>query len=635
MLLPFANKQVSDQVSSYRYNGSDGAGGFIASINNITGTTATRGAGVQSVGTISGAVQARATNIGNINVSTGAALARGGVIDTIGSQSGADVQRAGTVATVSNFSAAEARRGGAVNDVTNISAADPRRGGVIATVDSISAADSRRGGRVTLVANPSAANALRGGNILSTQNVSGANPSRTQGTYPNVTTSSSGNGTGATFDIVVNNAGAASVTVTGGGISYAIGETITVADSQLGGGGAPALTFDVASTGGFSYTAVSPSGGSANGNGATFDVGVSNTGDVSVSVNAGGIGYLTTETLTIPDSAIGNSGAPDITFDVAGVGGFQYNGVTSSANANGTGATFNVTIDGSGAATVVQVANGGLAYAVDEVVSIADSQLGNNGAGVLTFEVASITAPVTYTNVPATAVNGIGTNARFDVTITANGAASISVNAANAGLSYAVGNQLSIADSDLGNSGAAALTFDVNSIKAPPLYTNVPTTTNGNGTGLVVQVTIDSAGAVNFVNIVQAGQGYLVGDTITVQDSNLGNTGAANVTFQVASVSGGAIYPNVVPSQTSGSGTGATFNITVDASGSITNIGIVTAGRGFAVGEVITIADSSLGNRGGADFTFQAATTSGITYTQVSILGRSLLLVVLMLYSML
>ena len=617
-VVAFANKQVSDQVSSYRYNGSDGAGGFIASINNITGTTATRGAGVQAVGTISGAVQARATNIGNINVSTGAALARGGVIDTIGSQSGADVQRAGTVATVSNFSAAEARRGGAVNDVTNISAADPRRGGVIATVDSISAADSRRGGRVTLVANPSAANALRGGNILSTQNVSGANPSRTQGTYPNVTTSSSGNGTGATFDIVVNNAGAASVTVTGGGISYAIGETITVADSQLGGGGAPALTFDVASTGGFSYTAVSPSGGSANGNGATFDVGVSNTGDVSVSVNAGGIGYLTTETLTIPDSAIGNSGAPDITFDVAGVGGFQYNGVTSSANANGVNATFNVTIDGSGAATVVQVANGGLAYAVDEVVSIADSQLGNNGAGVLTFEVASITAPVTYTNVPATAVNGIGTNARFDVTITANGAASISVNAANAGLSYAVGNQLSIADSDLGNSGAAALTFDVNSIKAPPLYTNVPTTTNGNGTGLVVQVTIDSAGAVNFVNIVQAGQGYLVGDTITVQDSNLGNTGAANVTFQVASVSGGAIYTNVAPSQTSGSGTGATFNITVDASGSITNIGIVTAGRGFAVGEVITIADSSLGNRGGADFTFQAATTSGITYTGIN-----------------
>ena len=617
-VVAFANKQVSDQVSSYRYNGSDGAGGFIASINNITGTTATRGAGVQAVGTISGAVQARATNIGNINVSTGAALARGGVIDTIGSQSGADVQRAGTVATVSNFSAAEARRGGAVNDVTNISAADPRRGGVIATVDSISAADSIRGGRVTLVANPSAANALRGGNILSTQNVSGANPSRTQGTYPNVTTSSSGNGTGATFDIVVNNAGAASVTVTGGGISYAIGETITVADSQLGGGGAPALTFDVASTGGFSYTAVSPSGGSANGNGATFDVGVSNTGDVSVSVNAGGIGYLTTETLTIPDSAIGNSGAPDITFDVAGVGGFQYNGVTSSANANGVNATFNVTIDGSGAATVVQVANGGLAYAVDEVVSIADSQLGNNGAGVLTFEVASITAPVTYTNVPATAVNGIGTNARFDVTITAGGAASISVNAANAGLSYAVGNQLSIADSDLGNSGAAALTFDVNSIKAPPLYTNVPTTTNGNGTGLVVQVTIDSAGAVNFVNIVQAGQGYLVGDTITVQDSNLGNTGAANVTFQVASVSGGAIYTNVAPSQTSGSGTGATFNITVDASGSITNIGIVTAGRGFAVGEVITIADSSLGNRGGADFTFQAATTSGITYTGIN-----------------
>ena len=616
-VVTFSNKQISDQVSSYRYNGSDGAGGFIASINNITGITATRGAGVQAVGTISGAVQARATNIGNITVSTGAALARGGLIATLGSQSGSDTQRAGTVATVSNFSAAEALRGGAVNDVTNISTADPKRGGVIATVDTINAADSRRGGRVTLVANPSAANALRGGKILGTQNVGAGNPSRTAGTYLNVTNSSSANGTGATFSVTVNNSGAASVSVTGGGISYAIGETITVADSELGGGGAPALTFDVASTGGFNYTGVAPSAGSADGNNATFDVGVSNTGDVSITINTGGIGYLTTETLTIPDTNIGNSGAPDVTFDVTGVGGFQYNGVASSAAADGTGATFNVTIDGSGAATVVQVAGGGLAYAIDETVTIQDAVLGNNGGNALTFDVASITAPLTYTNVPATSVTGVGTNATFDVTITANGAASISVNA-NAGLSYAVGNQLSIADSALGNSGAAALTFDVNSIKAPPLYTNIATTSNGSGTGLVTQITIDSSGAINFINIVNAGQGYLVGDTITVLDSAIGNTGAADITFQVASVSGGAIYVNVVPTSTSGSGTGATFNITVDASGTITNIATVTAGRGFAVGEVITIADADLGNRGAANFTFQAATTTGITYSSIS-----------------
>ena len=88
----------------------------------------------------------------------------------------------------------------------------------------------------------------------------------------------------------------------------------------------------------------------------------------------------------------------------------------------------------------------------------------------MTFDVATITAPTTYTNVPATSTTGVGTNARFDVTITAGGAASITVNNPNAGLSYAPGDQLSIADSDLGNSGAAALTFDVSTIKAPPLY---------------------------------------------------------------------------------------------------------------------------------------------------------------------
>lgn len=85
------------------------------------------------------------------------------------------------------------------------------------------------------------------GSIASVDSISAANGSRAAGTYTNVSYSAQGSGTGATFNITVNGSGAASITITNSGKGYVVNNTITVADSQLGGGGAPSLTFDVAS----------------------------------------------------------------------------------------------------------------------------------------------------------------------------------------------------------------------------------------------------------------------------------------------------------------------------------------------------------------------------------------------------
>jgi len=85
------------------------------------------------------------------------------------------------------------------------------------------------------------------GMIASVGSVGAANTNRTAGTYTNVTYSAQGSGINATFNITVNGSGAATVTVTSSGKGYVVNNTITVADSQLGSGGAPALTFDVAS----------------------------------------------------------------------------------------------------------------------------------------------------------------------------------------------------------------------------------------------------------------------------------------------------------------------------------------------------------------------------------------------------
>ena len=86
------------------------------------------------------------------------------------------------------------------------------------------------------------------GMIASVDSISAANANRTAGTYNNVsyTAQGAGNNT-ANFNITVNGSGAASVTIAQSGKGYVVNNTITVADSQLGGGGAPSLTFDVAS----------------------------------------------------------------------------------------------------------------------------------------------------------------------------------------------------------------------------------------------------------------------------------------------------------------------------------------------------------------------------------------------------
>jgi hypothetical protein len=86
------------------------------------------------------------------------------------------------------------------------------------------------------------------GGILTVDTIGAADVLRTAGTYT-ITASdyiTDAVGTGATFTVVVNGSGAATVTITGAGSGFAVDETITIDDADLGGGGAADLTFDVA-----------------------------------------------------------------------------------------------------------------------------------------------------------------------------------------------------------------------------------------------------------------------------------------------------------------------------------------------------------------------------------------------------
>jgi hypothetical protein len=89
---------------------------------------------------------------------------------------------------------------------------------------------------------------IRTGKALSLGSPSGADGSRTAGTYTNISPNSSGgSGDLATtkVTVVVDGSGAATVTLLNGGYGHSASDTLTINDSQLGGGGAANLTIDV------------------------------------------------------------------------------------------------------------------------------------------------------------------------------------------------------------------------------------------------------------------------------------------------------------------------------------------------------------------------------------------------------
>ena len=97
----------------------------------------------------------------------------------------------------------------------------------------------------------------------------GADGSRTAGTYTVTNAAGNASGTGADFSVEVAANGTPTVTLVSGGTGYADNETITIADSSLGGGGGAAVTVTVttAATAAATFTL---SGASSTGAGASL-----------------------------------------------------------------------------------------------------------------------------------------------------------------------------------------------------------------------------------------------------------------------------------------------------------------------------------------------------------------------------
>ena len=266
---------------------------------------------------------------------------------------------------------------------------------------------------ITISSQPASATTYTPSGAIGTFSHNGAaNGSRTAGTYTITNLAGSGSGSGADFTVVVAANGTPTVTLVSGGTGYATNETLTIADSALGGGGGAAVTVTVtaAATAAHTFSVTAASTGQAaafdgaanagntagrtagtyaitatggTGSGATFSVVVAANGSASITMTNGGGGYTDNDTLTLSRTGA-YGGASDITVKVNGINNgtltYQWQKRTSSSGrfSNVSGAT-NATL----ALTSQVAANNGNQFRVKV----------NNGVGAT--EVVSNTATLT------------------------------------------------------------------------------------------------------------------------------------------------------------------------------------------------------------------------------------------------
>ena len=247
---------------------------------------------------------------------------------------------------------------------------------------------------------------------------------RTSETKNNVASTSSGNGTGATFKVVYDdltgNEPHVAVSIVNKGTGYRRNEIITIAGSSIDSVGGPDITFKayeiqkpqgITAVTGVALGNITVTGThivdmtdtlhagsistSANGSDAVFEIVADGNGNATVTILDGGIDFVDSETITINDGLLGSNNAQTLTFNVSDVITFGD--------------------------TNIELIDGGTGHAVNDIITITDSALGNGGGNSLKFDIAKIGNTVTLgtditldTNSPPS-ISFVGQGATFEI----------------------------------------------------------------------------------------------------------------------------------------------------------------------------------------------------------------------------
>ena len=230
---------------------------------------------------------------------------------------------------------------------------------------------------------------------------------------------------------------------------------------------------------------------------------------------------------------------------------------------------------------------------------------------------------------------GSGVLATANITVTVGAVTAFTIN--NRGVGYTVGNTLSFAASSIGGNTNGIATFGAitaGSNYTNGVWTNVPLT-GGAGTGATAQITV-AGNVVTAITITNKGNNYAVANTMSCLAQYIGNgintigtisagsgyTGDGIATL--GTIVGGNSYTNgtysgVAVTSLTGSGAGATANVTV-AGGSVTVVTIVNKGFGYAAADSLSVAASLIGGTG-TGFSVPVATVGPATFTGVPLIG--------------
>lgn len=309
----------------------------------------------------------------------------------------------------------------------------------------------------------------------------------------------------------------------------------------------------------------------------------------------------TTTTLTLNLSGDPTPGAVVTagSMTTTGLGGFTAATGVTTTGGTGTGLTVDTTVVG-GEVTAVAVNAGGSDYLITDTITLTNPNLG----GVATFNFGALVAGTQYTTGTGLATTG-GDGSNLTVDITASGGSVTNVTVNNAGSGYGIGNTITIVHPNETGIETVDTIGAADASRAEGTYDVTAFTTTGSGTSSEFQIVVDGTGAAT-VTVTEPGTGHSVADTITISDTDLGGGGAADLTFNVAT-----IYTSDATIDLSTVFTDATFTLsditTMEVGATVTGAtsgttGVITAlgtnqitvdnvGGFFKVGEVVSAND--------------------------------------------
>ena len=133
----------------------------------------------------------------------------------------------------------------------------------------------------------------------------------------------------------------------------------------------------------------------------------------------------------------------------------------------------------------------------------------------------------------------------------------------------------------------------------------------------LVTISTNGSGAYSLSRINNPGNGYQIGDTVTISGASCGANGINDLTLTVTALTPSSY--SVGQSSTNGVGSGAIFTVASNSAGTYAVTDITTLGENYALNDQVTISGSNIGGSDVLnDATLTLTTVGATTFTNIT-----------------